>query len=102
MDLILISLTFGMDLSLTLPTIASTRARLPEHDVERLDIGLPAAFTDAMPIHLVRPVGGTPGHGQATEATPCEVHLQRTVHLRAVLISLVLDDRSTAETMPNL
>ena len=91
-----------MDLSLTLPTIASAGVRLTEQYIEGLRLGLITAIADTMPVDLVGSVGGTSGHGQATVTPPCQINLQRTVHLRAVLISLVLEDRSTAETIPNL
>ena len=91
-----------MDLSLTLPTITSAGVRLTEQYIEGLRLSLITAIADTMPVDLVGPVGGTSGHGQATVTPPCQINLQRTVHFSAVLISLVLEDRSTAETMPNL
>lgn len=91
-----------MDLPLTILPIASAGVRLTEHYIECLYIRLPTAVADTVPIHFVGSVGGTSGHSQTTEVASCQIHLQRSVHFSAVLISLVLEDRSTAETMPNL
>ena len=67
-----------MYLSLTLPTVASAAVGLPEHDVERLNIGLLTAVADTVPVHLVRPVRCPPHDGETAEVAPCQVHFERS------------------------
>ena len=100
-----ISLIFGMNLSLTVSPIASAGARPAEHYVECLHIGLPTAVADTVPVDLVGPVGGTSDHGQATVVPPSQVNLQGPHAPPFDWLETICDvdtARSTLEMIPNV